>query len=74
GENGGENSGENGEKGGENSGENGENGDDNSGENGENGGENSGENEDDDLPEIDLGGLTNIDDDEDEDGGLPLLA
>ena len=30
--------------------------------------------EDGNLPEIDLGDLTNADDDEDEDGGLPLLA
>ena len=30
--------------------------------------------EDEKLPEIDLGDLTNADDDEDEDGGLPLLA
>ena len=55
-------------------GDKGESGDDSGeGDKGESGDEGD-KDEDANLPEIDLGDLTNSDDDEDEDGGLPLLA
>ena len=80
----GDDSGE-GDKGDSGEGDKGESGDDSGegdkGESGDDSGEGdkgeSGEDdkdEDANLPEIDLGDLTNSDDDEDEDGGLPLLA